>query len=155
MSDFTFDVERPVDDTLAPEGSAIVQLCGIDRRVSNAGNDMFVWDFTIVQYQHPGLADTKTDNLHLKSMFTALSAKAAWKLQETLDALGVDTGDGGKIKGTFDAAEIIGTLCLANIVHEEYNGQTGSSINSLAPHPDGAGKKAPISAPADPFDTPF
>lgn len=92
-----------------PEGIYRARLTDFERGVSKSGNDKFVWTFQIIgtQEKYPTLI-----------LNTSLLPNARWKVVETLEALGIDSGD-KKVK--FKRSAILGRECVINVVHQESN----------------------------------
>jgi hypothetical protein len=131
-------------DGLIPDGEYEVKCVGVRPMVSEAGNNMFVWDFVITKGQHAG---------NDYPIFTALTQAAMWKLTETLEALGFDTTPGQKNK--FTKKEAMGRMAIATIIKEiakkgKRKGKPQMTITNLAQHPKGAGYK-PAGTTGNPF----
>lgn len=136
------DFETVVDNKRAPEGICIVQLMNVTSEISKtSGNRMWVWEFAIRNYTDPAEVGDEF-NGEIVKVFTALSKSAAWKLEETLRALGVPIAEGGAVK--FSKEQVLGVVCQASIKHQEYNNKTQVNIQALGAHPSGAGTKMPL-----------
>ena len=89
---------------------------------SKAGNPYINWTFKLL-----GEFEGRQ-----QWMMTSLQPKALWKLKELLAALGEteETLSGSK---ELDLETYLGAYCKVKIVHEEYNGQTRSKVDSVEP----------------------
>lgn len=131
-----------------PDGKYEVKVTNLSRGLSEAGNDMLTWQFVIYKGPHAG-ADFP--------VFTALTQAAAWKLNETLEALGFEPVETGE-EMSISRREAMGRLAIAVIVEEVQKkgkraGQKRSIISALEPHPKGAGYK-PKGTTGNPFTDP-
>jgi hypothetical protein len=147
------DFEVPNDEanqSQTPEGVYVVQVMDVGKSVSKAGNDMYEWTFHIV-CDEKGSADYAGEEL---KVFTALSAAALWKLEETTVALGL--GKAGE-RGSFKRSDALGRQALAACKNQEYNGRTRLNIVELRAHPKGAGYRTsvPKATPQAVGDVPF
>jgi hypothetical protein len=111
----------------------VFRLIDVQFEYSQAGNPMWTWDFACV-------SDLKGNQDHAgKEMryWTALTPSALFKVEEVMNALNVTTDDKGKAK--FKKSDVVGVLVLGHVVESEYQGQKRPSLESVAPHPQGAG----------------
>lgn len=113
------------------------RLTDIVADTSKAGNPMWVWTFVITKGDHAG-RDFK--------MWTVLTDDAAWKIVETMKALGVEYEAGEKI--SINKKQLIGTGCLLSIVDDEFDGNETSSLKRIFPDPRGAGFKSGLGGKA-------
>lgn len=129
--DFDLDLGDPGVTGLLPEGTYPAYLSDVIKGESQKGDPMWTWYFT-------PLTNFSTNTLRL---FTVLTPTAAWKVIETLVALGL--GKMGE-KAKFKKDDAIYRMCLLEITHEEYPKKSGTiraNINRVLPHPDGVGRK--------------
>jgi len=89
-------------------GRYVAKLVGFEKGISTAGNSQFIWLFRIIQGNYKGT--------ELK-FWTALVAKARWKVAETLEALGIPSF-GAIVK--IDKNEILGKQCIIQVEVDEY-----------------------------------
>lgn len=116
------------------KGKYTGRLTGISSATSkSSGNPMWVWDFVITAGPQAG-RDFK--------LWTVLTDDAAWKIMETVNALGGDLKPGDDVK--INKKEIIGVGCTMHI--KDDNGQDGdgefSKLDKISAHPKGAGYRA-------------
>ncbi len=137
--DYNFMIDGDLTANIPAEGDYEAKLIDIAKDVAkSSGNDMWVWCFQIIKSQSDG--DTKYDTWEGK-VYTALTDAAMWKLNETLQGLGLGEVRDGRIKAEFSKAEAINRRCIIKIVHEEYRGQPQAKIDTVEEHPEGAGYK--------------
>ena len=86
----------------------VAKVVEFQKGVSAAGNQQFIWTFKIMQGNYKGS--------ELK-LWTALHAKARWKVAETLEALGIPAfGSVVKISRT----DILGRQCIIDVSIDEF-----------------------------------
>jgi hypothetical protein len=117
--DVSFDFEIP-EEVLLPEGDYSGTLIGVSNSSSKAGNPMIVWSYSL-----------DANGSELKN-FTALSPTAAWKVTETMGALGVAKTETGRY--AFKASEVIGKRVTLRIVHDVYDGRKRLTIKTVMPY---------------------
>lgn len=125
---FELDLSDPNVTGVVPEGVYPAYLSDLQKDTSQKGDPMWVWYFT-------PLVSFSTNTLRL---YTVLTPNAAWKVMETLKALGL--GNPGE-KAKFTKEDALNRLCSLEIIHEEYRGQMRASVRAVLPHPDGVGAK--------------
>lgn len=132
--DEVFEFEIPEgSDGIIPPGDYEGRLVGLNKQISkNSGNPMWVWNFVITKGPHAGMDFP---------VFTSLTQNALWKLTETLAGLGLPHESGEKAK--FSKSDAIGRMAILRIVTGNYQGKDRSEIQTLLPHPKGAGYKKP------------
>lgn len=112
------------------KGKYIGRCTSIISDTSKAGNPMWTWEFVITKGPHAG-RDFK--------LWTVLTDDAAWKIAETLNALGIKVKAGDKIK--IRKQDVIGVGCTMHIKDDA--GQDGdgefSKLDKISAHPQGAG----------------
>lgn len=109
------NVEKLVKCT---EGQHIVKLIEASEGESEAGNAKIDAVFQVVKGNCKGAK--------LYDNFT-LTEKALWKLQEYLEAIGINAT--GKV--VIDTDKYIGKICIADVKHEEYNGKVRAKIQEF------------------------
>jgi hypothetical protein len=125
------------------EGEYILVAAGIREDISEAGNDMWVIDFEVVSDLEGGV-DSAGQGLPL---FLAQTPAAMWKTEEFALALGLIDEPGEELE--FSEGKLIGTQCAATIEKQEYEGRMRPSIQSMGPHPNGAGYRGAVAEPDD------
>ena len=111
-----------------PKGPYMGRLVGIKAEISSNNNPMWVWSFVITKGPYAG----RDFNL-----WTVLTDDAAWKIIETMKALGEDAEPGDKIR--VNKKKLIGTFCQMNIIDDVFNGSDTSKLGGIGAHPNGAG----------------
>lgn len=133
--DGTFEFQLP--DTMGqgrgriPKGKYIGRCTSIVSDTSkSSGNPMWVWEFVITKGPHAG-RDFK--------LWTVLTDDAAWKVAETMTALGVDAQPGEKIR--INKKDVIGVGCTMHIKDDAGRDGDGefSKLDKISAHPNGAG----------------
>lgn len=110
---------------LVPNGEYRLRCVDIEREVSKSSNNpMWTWTFVIVDGPHGGKEF---------KMWTALTAGALWKLEQTVVALGVHSAGASRLR--FSKSDVIGKQCIGVFKQEEYQGRMGSKIDMLKPLP--------------------
>lgn len=114
-----------------PKGKYIGRCTSIVNDTSkSSGNPMWTWEFVITKGEHAG-RDFK--------LWTVLTDDAAWKVAETLKALGVKAEAGSKVR--INKKDVIGVGCTMHIKDDA--GQDGdgefSKLDKISAHPNGAG----------------
>lgn len=99
------------------------------KHAESSGNPMWEWDFAITKGEYAGTT---------WKLWTALTDAAAWKVMETLEALGQDCPAGEQI--TLNKKEVIGVGCQLFIVDDDRNDEF-SKLDKIKAHPQGAGFK--------------
>lgn len=128
---------------IAPEGICMVQLVNVYRDVSkSSGTQMWVWEFALISYVDPLETGMQFANEIVK-VYTSLSKSAMWKMEETVNALGIGIGDDGEVK--FTKEDVLGTVAKAVIKHSEFGGRIRAGIDALAAPDEGAGHKQELS----------
>lgn len=89
-------------------GRYVAKVVEFQKGVSQAGNNQFIWTFKILQGNYKGS--------ELK-FWTALHAKARWKVAETLEALGIPAF-GSVVK--VSRADILGRQCIIEVSIDEF-----------------------------------
>lgn len=115
-NEFEVDLTNTSSGYNVPDGAYRMRLVEVEQSVSQSGNPMFIWTFTIVEGEYAG-KDFKS--------FTALTPAAMWKVAEVVQALGV--GQTGQVV-KFKRSDVINRECGAVIEMQEYNGNERSSI---------------------------
>lgn len=129
--DFELDLSDSSVTGLLPEGTYEAYLNDVEKSTSQKGDPLWLWYFTPI-------TNVPVNTLRL---YTVLTATAAWKVIETVVALGL--GKMGE-KMNFKKADAINRMCLIEVIHEEWPKNSGNmrpSISKVMPHPDGTGKK--------------
>lgn len=102
-----------------PEGKYKVKVKSIEKTVSKNDNDQFKWIFTGVE------GKAKNKDFYY---YTTLNAESLWKLKQTLEALGVDVPNSVmKVKRD----EVVGLICLGDVIDDEYNNETRSKLQRV------------------------
>lgn len=107
---------------LVPDGVYKLKLMDIEKTTSQAGNPMWVWNWTIIEGEQAG-KDFK--------MWTAITAGALWKMQQVLAALGLHDGESPRVK--FSKTDAIGRTCMGEFKQESYQGRPTSKIDRVFP----------------------
>lgn len=132
--DGTFEFQLPTDMGSGrgriPKGPRVGRLVSIVADTSQAGNPMWVWTFVITKGDNAG-RDFK--------LWTALTPDAAWKVVETLAALGKTYKPGEKV--VINKKELIGVSCTMHIADDKGKDGDGefSKLARISAHPNGAG----------------
>lgn len=105
------------------EGRHIIKAVSFEQKESQSGNDMLVAKFEVAT------GDSKGATLYENFL---LSQNGLWKLKSYLSALNVPCS--GKI--TLNPDSLVGKKCLAEVIHEEYNGKTKAKIDEFKPYKD-------------------
>lgn len=118
---FEVDLSEVSNSSAIPEGTYKVRCIEVEQAVSQSGNPMFVWTFTIIEGQYQG-KDYK--------VYTATTPAALWKVAEVVTALGV--GQSGQVV-KFKRSDVLNKECGAVIEDTEYQGSTRSTISRIVP----------------------
>lgn len=118
---FEVDLSEVSTNSAIPEGIYKVRCIEVEQAVSQSGNPMFVWTFTIVEGEYQG-KDYK--------VYTATTPAALWKVAEVVTALGV--GQTGQVV-KFKRSDVLNKECGAVIEDTEYQGSTRSAIAKIVP----------------------
>ena len=118
---FEIDLSEVSTSSAIPEGTYKVRCIEVEQSVSQSGNPMFIWTFTIVEGQYQG-KDYK--------VYTVTTPSALWKVAEVVTALGV--GQSGQVV-KFKRSDVLNKECGAIIEDTEYQGSTGSQISRVIP----------------------
>jgi hypothetical protein len=117
-----------------PKGKYIGRCTSIISDTSkSSGNPMWTWEFVITKGPHAG-RDFK--------LWTVLTDDAAWKVAETLSALGIKVTPGEKIK--INKKDVIGvgvTMHIKDDAGQDGDGEV-SKLDKISAHPSGAGFKS-------------
>jgi hypothetical protein len=140
LDDDEFELE--VAD-IVPVGAWAAMVTDVHKQQSAAGNPMWVWELIIAE--GPGAGQK------LRT-YTAITTAAAWKVAQVLAALGLLSEDG---KAKFKTSDARGKWCIANIVHEKFEGMPRASIGKMEPWPKSRKKKPNIKQYLIGEDTPF
>lgn len=118
---FEIDLSEVSTSSAIPEGTYKVRCIEVEQSVSQSGNPMFVWTFTIVEGEYQG-KDYK--------VYTVTTPSALWKVAEVVTALGV--GQSGQVV-KFKRSDVLNKECGAIIEDTEYQGTTRSQISRVIP----------------------
>lgn len=129
---FEADVGEDAGAFNIPEGHYPAYLSELEKGYSNAGNPMWIWDFTIKGGQYEG---------RKFRCYTAITPAAMWKLNEVLIALGL--GEPGK-QAKFAKKDAIGRLCIIDLEDDTYEGTKRSSVKHVLPNPSAIGAKVQV-----------
>lgn len=132
-----FEVDITVEPPV-PAGIYGAQLTDLHKDVSQSGNDMWVWEFTICEGPHAGKK---------LAIFTALTQSAAWKLAQVVRGLALPM-QGNKVR--FTPKEAVGRYALILTSVGSYQGQPRANIDNVKPWPDERPKPASL-VPDGPF----
>ncbi len=117
-----------------PKGKYIGRCTSIVSETSkSSGNPMWTWEFVITKGPNAG-RDFK--------LWTVLTDDAAWKVAETLSALGIKVVPGEKIK--VNKKDVIGigvTMHIKDDAGQDGDGEF-SKLDKISAHPNGAGFKS-------------
>ena len=116
---FEVDLTNTSGGYNVPDGTYKVRCVEVEQSVSQSGNPMFIWTFTIVEGDQAG-KDFK--------LWTALTPAAMWKVGEVVQALGI--GQTGQVV-KFKRSDVLNRECGAVIEMQEYNGNERSSISKV------------------------
>jgi len=125
----TFEVNGEVAQSIEP-GDYHVTLIDVEKTESKAGNAMFAWTFRVTAAVKGSVDVSDAPDL---MVYTALTDKAMWKVEETLAALKLGTSSEGRIVAKFTRKEAIGRKCVASVILGEYQGRTKIEIKTLRP----------------------
>lgn len=116
--EFEFDGrDTGEEDFLIREGKHQAVVIDFQKDVSQAGNDMYVWEFQIVSGSDKG--ETIRD-------WTSLLPQARWKVADYLEACGI-----GKAKGSiakFTRGDIVDSPVIIEVEHTERDGQPQNNV---------------------------
>lgn len=118
--------EDPNEKWRMDEGDYRARVVDITQGTSKAGNAMWTWTWAIVSGKYAGRELT---------LWTALTAKAMFKLREAVEAIGV-WKPGQKLR--LKPSDIIGKEASLKVIMEEYNGRESAKIESVSALDDGA-----------------
>lgn len=117
---------------LLPEGPVLLELVDIEEKESDAGNPYLAAEFQVPEGEE--FAKTKAyDNF-------SLQPQALWKLRGFLEAAGVETEDGPM---DLDLDGILGSVVMADIIHEDYKGKPKHRVNGYSPSEDSEPEEKP------------
>ena len=136
FDEFEADLSQAENNTV-PAGIFVARCSGVKKDVSKAGNPMFVWDFTIVADEHG--KKCPASGMSPKSVYTALTPKALWKLEEILVALGV-CKPGEKVK--FTKADVLDAICQIVVEHTDFDGRPQAEISAFREYKGGIDQSA-------------
>lgn len=102
-----------------PEAYYLVKVMEFTKETSKSGNPQFVWKLKVVTGQYRGVTVT---------MWTSLLPSARWKVVQSLKAIGIECGDS---IAQFKRSDVIGKVCVAKIVADEYNGRESHKVDAL------------------------
>mgnify|MGYP000031678253 CR=1 FL=1 len=119
--EFEFD-GREVEDSypLVEEGRHHAIVIDFQKDTSEAGNDMYAWEFQIVS--GPDKGETIRD-------WTSLLPQARWKVADYLEACGVEKARGSLAK--FKKSDIVDTPVIVEVEHNERDGDTQDDVADL------------------------
>lgn len=140
--EFAFDVPVETNRFFVPAGVYPAVLVLVTKDTSKSGNPMLVWEYEL----------RFTDRLpfNIKN-HTVLTENAAWKLRETLNALGIPNKPGER--ATFRVSQVIGKAVLLTLEEGEYQGRPRNNVSMVSAW-DASMGTAPTLAPAN-EDSPF
>lgn len=118
---FEVDLSEVSTSSAIPEGTYKVRCIEVEQSVSQSGNPMFIWTFTIIEGEYQG-KDYK--------VYTVTTPSALWKVAEVVTALGV--GQSGQVV-KFKRSDVLNKECGAVIEDSEYQGTTRSQISRVIP----------------------
>lgn len=110
------------------EGPHLVRCISVKEDESQAGNPMFVFDFEVVMDANKDTTNAGETLL----VFAAKTKAAAWKMKETLIALGVMDVDDDDYR--FSRRDVIGVYAIAEVAINEYQGRKRPQIEGLRAH---------------------
>lgn len=110
------------------EGPHLVRCIGVKADTSAQGNDMLVFDMEVVMDSERDTANAGETLL----VYCAQTSAAAWKMKETLVALGVMGADDEEYQ--FNRGDVVGVYAVAEVELSEYQGKKRPSIATLTPH---------------------
>jgi len=140
QSPFGKPADDEVTEILIPEGAESGKIPADDQYIGRclgfiqeeskkSGNPMLTWTFTMEEGDFIGMDFT---------LWTPMTANAMWKLADTLTALGVKWEPGVPL--SLRSKDVKNVLVRMKIV--DYEGRDRSKLQTILPHPDGAGVKA-------------
>lgn len=118
MAKIKIDFTGVEESVKCAEGTHFVKMTGIEEKVSQAGNEMLSATFEVTK------GDSKGAKLYENFL---LSQTGLWKLKSYLSSVGVKAD--GKI--ALDPNSLVGKQCLAEVIHEEYNGKQKAKIDEF------------------------
>ena len=142
QSPFGKPADDEVTEILIPEGAESGKIPADDQYIGRclgfiqeeskkSGNPMLTWTFTMEEGDFIGMDFT---------LWTPMTANAMWKLADTLTALGVKWEPGVPL--SLRSKDVKNVLVRMKIVDDNYEGRDRSKLQTILPHPDGAGVKA-------------
>ena len=99
------------------EGLYPVRIAKVEEKTSSSGNPMLSVEFDVLNVDG---GRKLWDNY-------VLIDKCLWKVKEFCDAVGLDTSS----VVSFDPQELVGAEVTAQVIQEEYNGDTVNRIKKL------------------------
>lgn len=139
IDDFDVDLSQ-MDADRPPAGIAVVQVMDVSKGRSRANNPQWIWTLRVVEYRE-GPTDMDCSALRPLDYYTAITRAALWKVDEIVQALGLQKNAEGKVK--FSREQVQGVLMLASLKEGEFNGRPQTNIEALRAYPE-PGKKAEI-----------
>lgn len=119
-SDEIFEInEEYVEPKQIEPGKYPARLIDLEKSKSKAGNDMYVWTFAL---ESDPSGDPWCAGREFK-IYTALTAAAMFKVNETLLALDLAKIENGNVVAKFKKSDAINKKCLLAIDMEEGKGQ--------------------------------
>lgn len=125
-NEWNIDLSQVESSFALPDDEYLAKCVGLEKQVSKAGNDMYVFTFTIMEGEYQG-RDFK--------LFCALTPQALFKLMEVAEAMQFD--DIGA-STQFSPDRVINKAVTLVMAQDEYNGKVNSKINQVLAHPKGA-----------------
>lgn len=134
FDEFEVDLAQ-AESNVPPPGVYVAKCMSVSKDMSKAGNPMFIWDFRIIGDDHG--KKCPASGMSPKTVYTAVTPKALWKLEEVLVGLQV-CKPGEAVK--FTKADVVDRLCLIAVEHSEYNGRPQAEISAFKPYTGGLDK---------------
>ncbi len=106
---------------LIPEGFHPAKVIDFEKSYSKTGNPTYVWQFLVTAGESEGTEIR---------FWTSLLPQARWKTVETLEAIGVEAA--GSV-ARFKRSDIVGSPCVLEVVHDEYEGRTNHKVERVHP----------------------
>lgn len=127
-NNFEADFTGVQSQGVIPPGSYPMYVSNLERSTSQAGNPMLVWEFTIFGEQYTG---------RTFRIYAALTAAAMWKLQEVMEACGVQAT--GAVRWSRD--DVLNTIVDGVINTTTYEEKERSNLDKVLAPQSGAGQK--------------
>jgi hypothetical protein len=131
-------INLAADEVLVPEGTYLVEVAGIDARVSQSKDVYLSWRLIVAEGKHEGAA---------LFMVSSLRSDLLRLLRSAFSAIGVDV-DSGEVALEWEGAyhhpkdratwsspltspDVVGRQAYAVVIHDEWEGETRAKVRRL------------------------